>query len=295
MSPLDESVFVEVDGTAVRLTHLSKVLFPADGITKAELIRYYHLVAPLLLPHLRGRPLTLKAFPHGITGRPYYRRHLSSTRPPWLHTVELENEPALVVENVADLLWVVNQDSVELHSWLSRSERLHNPDLLLFDLDPGPQVEFQQTCEGALILREALRQLDIESWPKTSGANGIHVLVGINPEYTFEEVHTWVIAIARVLSRTRPDIFTMDYTRSRRTNKILIDHNQVGFGRTTASIYSVRPLPQAPVSAPVTWEEIESGSVTPGKFAITTMPERISIHGDIAAGLVESHQQLPHM
>ena len=291
----DDSTFVEVAGKSLRLTHLSKVLFPDNGITKAELLLYYQTVAPILLPHLRGRPLTLKAFPHGVKGRPYYRRKLASTTPTWVSRVELHDGFGPVVEDEADLLWVINQDSIELHTWLSRGEDLHHPDLLVFDLDPGPRLPFPRLCEAATILKDALDRLGVDSCPKTSGSLGIHVLVGIRPEFDFEEVHTWVIAIARVLSERRPDLFTMDYTRSRRTDKVLLDHNQVGYGRTTASIYSVRPLPGAPVSAPLAWEEVESGRVTPGDFTIKTMPKRLQAMGDVAVGLTLSTQRLPHL
>ena len=155
-------------------------------------------------------------------------------------------------------------------------------------------MPFERLCEAATVVKEALDSLGIESWPKTSGSNGIHVLVGIKPEYEFEEVHTWTIAIDRVLTQRRPDLFSMDYTRSRRTEKVLLDHNQVGYGRTTASIYSVRPLPGAPVSAPVTWKEVESG-VTPQQFNINNLPERLDSIGDLAAGLNLTGQSLPHL
>ena len=269
MNQRDQSTVVEVDGKSLRLTHLSKVMFPDDGFTKAELLLYYQTVAPLLLPHLRGRPLTLKAFPHGVKERPYYRRRLAATAPPWLSRVELEDGAAPVVEDAADLLWVVNQDSVELHPWL---------------------------CEAATVVKEALDALGgVNSWVKTSGASGLHLLVGIEPEYEFEEVHTWAIAIDRVLVERRPDLFSMDYTKSRRTEKVLLDHNQVGYGRTTASIYSVRPLPGAPVSAPVTWEEVNSGNLSINQFTIQTMPERVGRMGDVAAELITQPQRLPHL
>ena len=291
----DEAAFFEVDGKTLRLTHLEKVLFPDDGITKAEILLYYQTVAAILIPHLRGRPLTLKAFPNGIKERPYYRQKLASTTPDWLSRVEFDDGAGPVVEDTADLLWVVNQDSVEIHSWLSRRENLDHPDLIVFDLDPGPRLPFERLCEAAVIVKEALDALGVESFPKTSGANGIHILVGIAPEYDFEEAHTWVIAVARVLSERLPNLFSMDYTRSRRTDKVLLDHNQVGYGRTTASIYSVRPLPGAPISTPLTWEEVEEGKITPDLFTIKTLPDRLDSLGDIAAGLVGSAQKLPHL
>ena len=291
----DQPAFVEVEGKTLRLSHLEKVLFPDDGITKAEILLYYQSVAPFLIPHLKGRPITLKAFPNGIKERPYYRRRLASTTPQWVSRVEFDDGFGPVVEDAADLLWVVNQDSVEIHSWLSRRENLGFPDLIVFDLDPGPRLPFHRLCEAAIILKEALDSLGVESFPKTSGANGLHILVGITPEYEFEEVHTWVIAVDRVLTERRPDLFSMDYTRSRRTEKVLLDHNQVGFGRTTASIYSVRPLSGAPVSTPLSWEEVEEGEITPDLFTIKTLPDRLASVGDLAANLVDSGQRLPHL
>ena len=154
---------------------------------------------------------------------------------------------------------------------------------------------FSRLCESAMVVKDALDALGVESFPKTSGANGLHVLVGFQPEFDFAEVHTWVIAVDRVLSGHRPDLFTMDYTRSRRTDKVLLDHNQVGYGRTTASIYSVRPLPGAPVSAPLLWSEVESGEITPSLFTIKTLPERLDAMGDLAAAVNGTEQRLPHI
>ena len=188
---------------------------------------------------------------------------------------------------------MVNQDSVELHPWLSRKENLNYPDLLAFDLDPGSQLPFQRLCEAATVVKEALDALG--SWVKTSGASGLHLLVGIEPEYEFEEVHTWAIAIDRVLVERRPDLFSMDYTRSRRTEKVLLDHNQVGYGRTTASIYSARPFPGAPVSAPVTWGEVSCAQFTIDQLNIETMAARVEAMRDVAAGLIATTQQLPHL
>jgi len=149
----DQPAFVEVDGKTLRLSHLEKVLFPDDGITKAEILLYYQTVAPILIPHLRGRPITLKAFPKGIKERPYYRHRLAATTPTWVSRIDLDDGSGPVVEDTADLLWVVNQDSVEIHSWLSRRDNLSRPDLLVFDLDPGPRLPFVRLCEAAVIVK----------------------------------------------------------------------------------------------------------------------------------------------
>ena len=288
------SVF-QVAGKPVRITHPSKLLFPDDGVTKAEVLQYYLHIAPVLLPHLRGRPVILKAWPHGIKGRPYYRRKLEAHVPPWLSRMETQEGSAPVIEDEGDLLWVANQDSIELHPWLSRRENPHHPDTLLFDLDPGSQVTFQQTCEAALVLREALTGLGIECWVKTSGSAGLHVLVGIEPRYTFDDVHAWALGVARALAEHRRDIFTVDYAKSRRVSKVLLDHNQIRYGQSTVSIYSIRPLPGAPVSAPVTWQEVASGHLRPRQFTLGSMFQRVAEMGDVAAGLSQSRQLLPNL
>ena len=289
----EEPIHVDVEGKPLRVTHLSKVLFPEDGITKAELLRYYFNVAPALLPHIRERPLTLKAFPHGIAERPYYRRHLRPSDPSWLPRAEIEEGPAPFIEDVADLMWVANQDAVELHPWLSRKGDLAHPDQLLFDLDPGPDLPMARLCEAAMILKDMLDQMNLESWPKTSGSKGLHVLVGIAAEYEFDDVRTWVMAVARILAEHRPDLFTAGYGRRDRVGRVLVDYNQIGYGRTTASIYSVRPLNNAPVSAPLTWDEVASSNFTIDQFNIGSMPDRLAAVGDVAAGLLESRQALP--
>ena len=283
----------EVAGKPVRVTHPEKVLFPHDDITKAELLSYYLQVAPFLIPHIRSRPLTLKAFPHGIAGRPYYRRNLSSQTPSWLSRVELEDGSTPVVENEADLLWVGNQDSIELHPWLSRSDDLLHPDLLVIDLDPGPHVSWNRVCEAAVVVKELLSAIGLRTWPKTSGNKGMHILSGLEPRHRFQDVHTWAIGVARVLVEHRQDLFSVDYAKARREDKVLVDHAQIGYGKSTVSIYSVRPLAGAPVSTPLSWEEVSSGQVAPADFNIRTLPERLAKHGDLAADLVAYRQVLP--
>ncbi|MBI4305403.1 MAG: hypothetical protein HY678_03700 [Chloroflexi bacterium] len=293
--PKPEVMLAEVDGRTVRVTHVDKVLFPDDGITKAEVLQYYLSAARYLLPHIHARPLTLKAFPHGIAGRPYYRRKLADSTPAWVSRVELDEGPGPVVRNLADLVWVVNLDSIELHPWLSRADDLVHPDLILFDLDPGPNLPLARLCEAALVVRDGLRQIGIECYPKTSGSKGIHVLIGVRPEYDFEETRSWVLAVARVLAKHRPDLLTVGYNRGERVNRVLLDYNQVGWGRTTASIYSVRPYPGAPVSAPLTWKEVEAAKIKPDGITIRNIQPRLEKLGDLAAGLLKSRQKLPHL
>ncbi len=201
-----------------------------------------------------------------------------------------------MIEDEADLLWVVNQDSIELHPWLSRSETLDQPDILMFDLDPGPQLPAERLCEAALELRDALKQLGLDCFTKTTGSSGLHVLAGIEPKHDYHTVNTFVIGVARVLVEHRPDLFTMDYNKSRgRQTRVLVDHMQIGYGKLTASIYGVRPLPGGPISATVSWDEVATLEVTPRQFTIRNAFMRFAEMGDVAGELAGQAQELPFM
>lgn len=292
----EDYTFTELDGKVLRLSHLSKHLFPDDGITKAEVLQFYYSNASIILPHLQGRPVTLKAFPHGIAGRPYYRRNLSASTPDWVSRIDLSEESSNpVVENIADLMWVVNQDSIELHTWLAQVDDIYHPDLAIFDLDPGEGVTPENLCEAAEVLITALDEMGLQSFAKTSGSKGIHILIGISTERDHEEVRGWVMAVARVMAEFRPDLFTIEYSKNRRKGRVLIDYNQNGFGRTTASIYSIRPLPGAPISTPVTRSEIRKGAVKPRQFNIRNIEARLAEVGDVAAALIDDRQNLPYL
>ncbi len=293
--PDEEPLLVEVDGQRLRITHPTKVMFPDEGITKAEILQFYLTVAPVLMPHIKDRPVIIHAFPHGTKGRPYHRRWLAKGTPTFLSRawIEDEEEYAPVVSAVADLMWVVNQDSVELHPWQSRTDHLHEPDLVVFDLDPGQGTPFERTCEAAMVIKEVLDQLGLEAQAKTTGGKGIHVNVGVAPELDHGVVREWVINVAELIRQHRGDLFTTDYAHHRRVGKVLLDYNQNGYRRSTAGIYSVRPMPGATVSAPVTWEEVASGKLLPDQFTIHTVPERIERMGDVAVALPNAKQHLP--
>ena len=190
-------------------------------------------------------------------------------------------------------MWVVNQDSVELHPWQSRASHLHEPDLVVFDLDPGQGTPFERTCEAAMVIKEVLGTLGLLSQAKTTGGKGIHVNVGIAPTLDHGVVRDWVIRVAELIRAHRGDLFTTDYAHHKRVGKVLLDYNQNGYRRSTAGIYSVRPLPGAPVSTPVSWPEVAAAKITPGQFTIHTIGERIAQLGDVAAALPGTHQQLP--
>jgi bifunctional non-homologous end joining protein LigD len=227
----EEPLLVEVDGHTVRITHPSKIMFKDDGITKAEILQYYASVAPVLMPHIQDRPVIIHAFPHGTQGRPYHRRWLAKNTPSYLSRVYIDDEDdySPVVSNTADLMWVVNQDSVELHPWQSRASHLHEPDLVVVYLDPGQGTPFERTCEAGMVIKEVLDTLGLVSQAKTSGGKGIHVNVGIAPTLDHDVVRAWVIHLAELIRAHRGDLFTTDYAHHKRIGKVLLDYNQNGY------------------------------------------------------------------
>ena len=290
-----DAQIVTIAGKRLRISSLDKAMFPDDGITKAEILDYYLEFAPVLIPHIRRRPLTLLAWPHGIVDHPYYRKWLTDSAPKWLHRTTIEGQETPIVEDEADLMWVINQDSIELHTRLSRADDLERPDLLLFDLDPGPEAGFVKVCRAAIIVRDALKQLGVRSWAKVSGSKGIHLMSPLDMTHDFDQVHEWSEAFAKVLAGQYPDVFTVSYNKDLRGNKVLLDHNQIRKSRNTASIYSIRPLPGAPISAPVAWEEVESAEIEATSFKLTDIRGRIEEHGDLAGELLENSYALPHI
>ncbi len=256
------------------LSNLDKVFWPGEGITKGDLIDYYRAVADVAVPHLHGRPFTMKRYPDGIAAKPFFQKNAPSHMPDWIPTAEF---PATsregkgtrmirypLVNEEAALLWMANMGCIDLNAWCSRADRADRPDFALFDLDPTPEAGFAAAVEVALLVRQALAAVDLRGYPKTSGSDGVHVLVPLARRYGYDQTRGVVAAIARALAAVRPDLVTTEWSKAKRTG-VLIDANQNGPGRTIAFAYSVRPQPGAPVSAPVTWAELEAG-VHPGRI-----------------------------
>ncbi len=282
------------------LSNLDKVFWPGEGITKGDLIDYYRAVADVAVPHLYGRPFTMKRFPDGIAAKPFFQKNAPSHMPDWIPTAEF---PATsregkgtrmirypLVNEEAALLWMANMGCIDLNAWCSRADRADRPDFALFDLDPTPEAGFAAAVEVALLVRQALAAVDLRGYPKTSGSDGVHVLVPLARRYGYDQTRGVVAAIARALASVRPDLVTTEWSKAKRTG-VLIDANQNGPGRTIAFAYSVRPHPGAPVSAPVTWEELEAG-VRPGDFTMQVMLDRLARHGDLHAPVLEDRQAL---
>ena len=267
------------------ITHPEKVLFPADGITKGELAIYYESMAPMMLPHIRGRPVTMERYPTGIGKKGFWQKDVSTGFPGWLERVEVPKKGGTVhyplVNDTRTLLWVTNQNTITPHVWVSRTPRLHYPDVCVFDLDPSKEDEPDVLRAAVLAVRDLLDELGLPSWVKTSGSKGFHVVLSLDGKARTGEVALFAHAVGTLLVKRDPDHLTQEFSKADRGGRILVDTGRNGYSATFAAAYAVRAKPGAPVSAPCTWEEIESGTVGPQTFTLRTMGDRIARVGDL--------------
>jgi bifunctional non-homologous end joining protein LigD len=270
------------------ISHPEKLLFPSDGISKGELASYYEAVAPFMLPHLRGRPVTMERFPAGIEAKGFMQKDVVKGFPEWLERVEVPKRDGSVhyplINDERSLQWLANQNCITPHVWISRVPELHRPDLCVFDLDPS-QDDGAVLRSTALAVRDLLHELGLPSWIKTSGSKGFHIVVPLDGSATFDRVWHFAHGVAAVLVKRDPDNLTQEFIKADRAGRILIDTGRNGHSATFAAAYAVRPKPGAPVSAPCTWTELEQGAVEPRTFTLRTMAERIARVGDVWAEL----------
>ena len=287
----EEAEVLTIDGRDVRVTHPSKPYFSREAkLTKLDVVRYYLAVAPGALRGIRDRPIVLKRFVNGAEGEVFYQKRAPETRPPWLRTTTLSfpsgrTAEEVVVDDAAGLAWVVNLGCIELHPHPVRTADLDHPDELRVDLDPGPGVAWDDVRRVALEAKALLEELGLRGWPKTSGSRGMHINVRIEPRWTFTEVRRAALALAREIERRAPTLATSKWWKEER-HGVFLDYNQNAKDRTTCSAYSVRPLPDARVSAPLTWDEVPGCDAA--AFTVLTMPERFAAIGDPHAGMDEA-------
>jgi bifunctional non-homologous end joining protein LigD len=283
----------------LRLSNLDKPFWPDEGITKGELLAYYRDVAKVLVPHLRKRPFTMKRYPDGWQGKSFFQKQAPSHMPDWIETAAFpastrEGEKKVIdyalVDDELALLWMVNMGCIDMHTWASRADRPERPDWVMFDLDPSEGATFEEVVRVALLVRETLDVLGLESFPKTSGSRGIHVLVPIARRHGFEEVREFAGIVAGALARAHPGLVTTEWTKAKRRG-VLVDANQNGPGKTTASVYSVRPRAGAPVSTPLHWDEVVPG-LDIHSFTMDAVLERVGREGDLFARVLEGGQSL---
>jgi len=282
---------------AVTITHPDKILFPDDGITKGELAAYYESIAPVMLPHLRGRPITMERYPSGIGTKGFWQKSVVKGFPDWLERVDVAKKDGTVrhplVSDVRSLLWTANQNTITHHVWTSRVPDLHRPDVLVFDLDPSID-EPAMLRDVALSVRDFLGELGLSTLVKTTGSKGFHIVVPI--EYAksakgtkdARDAKKWdaarfADAVGAFLVKHDPQHLTQEFHKVDRGRRVLMDTGRNHYSATFAAAYTVRAKPGAPVSAPCTWEEIERGTVTPRSFTIRNMAERIETVGDLWA------------
>jgi len=288
-----DNVVLPVDGREVRLTNLRKIFWPELGLTKGDLLRYYAAVADVLLPHIRNRAMVMKRYPHGASGEFFFMKRAPSPRPEWIEICSIDHGSKGVIDfpmiqDRAALMWVINLGCIDLNQWYATCDDVDRPDYLHFDLDPGAGASFERVLETAIVVREALDTLEMPSVVKTTGSKGLHVYVPIVRGPDQKQVWTFAKALAQELAVRHPALITTEYrVANRPKGRVLVDYNQNRWGSTLASIYSVRPRPEAAVSTPVTWKEVERG-IRIEDFTVVNVPARVAKLGDLWAPLLRA-------
>jgi bifunctional non-homologous end joining protein LigD len=292
-------VDVEVEGRRLSLSNLDKVLYPAVGFTKGQVIDYYTRIAPVALPHLRDRPLTLKRYPNGVEGGHFYEKNAPSHRPDWVRVAPIELSTKTIdfvlCNDLATLVWLANLADLELHPSLSLADDIDRPAVMAFDLDPGPGAGLRECCEVAFILREALNQLGLECFPKTSGSKGIQIYVPLNVEGVDYDHGSKALshALARHLEAQHPKLIVSQQKKELRKDKVLIDWSQNDENKTTVGVYSLRARERPTVSTPLAWEELEDPASL--VFEAADVLKRVEEHGDLFEPVIALQQELPDL
>jgi bifunctional non-homologous end joining protein LigD len=296
-------VQVEVDGRRLSLSNLDKVMYPAVGFTKGQLIDYYTRVAPYVLPHLEGRPLTLKRYPDGVDGQHFYEKQCPSHRPEWVRTERIEARSKTidfcVCDDLATLVWAANLADLELHPSLSRADDIERPTAMAFDLDPGQPAGILECCRVGLWLSETLAELGLESHPKTSGSKGLQVYVPLNAQVSYDDTKPLAHALARHLESQHPELVVSSMKKELRRGKVLIDWSQNDEHKTTVCVYSLRARERPTVSTPLDWQEVESALAAEDPDALVfeadEVLDRVAERGDLFEPVLRVEQALPEL
>lgn len=287
-----------VNHKEVRLSNLDRVLWPGDGLTKQDLIRYYIEAAPYMLPHLHNRLLVVQRFPDGINGEGFYQKNIPEGAPEWLRTYPVMHQEGketryIIADSIEALVWLGNQACLELHPWLSSASGLEYPDFAVFDLDPMENSTYVHVCRSALVIRELLAQLGLRCYPKLSGSTGLQLYLPLKPRHSYAQARAFVEQVCRRAQTLLPEITTVERKIERRRGKLYLDYLQNVFGKTLAAVYSARPLSGAPVSIPLDWSEVESGSPRPGDYTLTNVLSRLEEKGDLFSPVLTDKQEIP--
>jgi bifunctional non-homologous end joining protein LigD len=296
---------IEVGGRQLKLTNLDKILYPAAKFTKGQVIDYYARIAPVLVPQLKGKALTLKRYPDGVDAQPFFEKNATKHRPDWVKTAPIwsegnrRNVNYILCNDLATLVWVANLAAIELHPSLSLAEDIECPRSMVFDLDPGPPANIVQCCQVAVWLREIFEHFKLESFPKTSGSKGMQIYVPLNTKTSYDETKPFANALARLLENEHRDLVVSDMKKAIRTNKVFVDWSQNDEHKTTISVYSLRARERPTVSTPVTWDEVERALKKKDAgllvFESNAVLERVEKIGDLFAPLLTLKQKLPKL
>jgi bifunctional non-homologous end joining protein LigD len=302
---MPQDTVVDVQGKHLKLSNLDKVLYPEAGFTKGQVIDYYVRIAPVLLPHLQGRPLTMKRYPNGVNGMFFYEKNCPSHRPEWVKTTRVWSEgnnrwmDYCRCDDLPTLVWAANLADLEMHTSLSRGKDILQPTFLVFDLDPGAPANIVQCCQVGLWVRDIFAKLKLQSFAKTSGSKGLQVYVPLNTTVTYDETKPFAHEMARRLERQHPELVVSDMKKSLRTGKVLVDWSQNDDHKTTVCVYSLRAKERPTISTPVKWDEVEKGlkNGDPGAlvFEADTVLERAKKYGDLFAPVLKLKQKLPSL
>lgn len=296
---------IEIEGKHLKLSNLDKVLYPATGFTKGQVIDYYARIAPVLVPHLAGRPLTLKRYPEGVDKEFFFEKNTTKYRPEWVKTAPIwsegnnRNVNYVLVDDLATLIWVANLASIELHPSLSLAKKIESPTLIAFDLDPGPPANIVQCFQVAFWLRDIFDHFGLQSFPKTSGSKGLQIYVPLNTSTTYEITKPFAHALARLLENDHKELVVSDMKKSLRVGKVLVDWSQNDEHKTTVAVYSLRAREHPTVSTPVTWEEVERAFKKKDPkmlvFEASQVLERVEKMGDVFEPVLTLKQKLPKL
>jgi bifunctional non-homologous end joining protein LigD len=280
-----------IDGHRLKFTNLNKVFYPKDGYKKRDLLNYYDAVAPLIIPHLKDRPLSLKRYPNGIDEPFFFQKEVAASFPKWLRTGMADGIRSVIGDDRATLLFLVNLGCIDHNPWMSRMETLEHPDYMLIDLDPQ-ECGYEKIVEAALLVRAKLDQAELESYPKTTGGDGMHIFIPLVPHYTYDQVRSLAQVLATMVAHERPDLFTTPRAVSKREKgRVYFDWMQIGEGKTISAPYAVRAYPGAPVATPLAWREVTS-RLRPEQFHLGNAPARFDRVGDLFEGVLKRPQRM---
>lgn len=297
-------VQVEVDGRKLKLSNLQKVFYPSRGFTKGQVIDYYTRVGPVLLPHLKGRALTLKRYPDGVAGKYFYEKNCPGHRPDWVKTAPIPSSGKggiteyCVINDMPSLVWAANLASLEMHTSLAVITDVGRPQMMVFDLDPGAPAAIRECCQVALLLHEMFEAVKLQSFPKTSGSKGLQVYVPINTAVSYDDTKTFALAVAQQLEQDQRDLVVSSMKKSVREGRVFVDWSQNDRHKTTVSVYSLRATDEPMVSAPVHWSEVEACAGSRGRglgFRSDSVLKRLEAHGDLFAPMLKLKQKLPRL